>query len=154
VADRITSLSAIRRQKYLPARNPEMKKISAILFLFASVFMAGCAVSQPIKNIHHEAITQHLTQDQVQNAIIKAGQQKTWIMSVVQPGLIHGQVFVRQHQAYIDIHYTERDYSIDYAGSLELDDDGKGNIHRNYNKWIVLLNEAIQSELARAAIEK
>ena len=56
---------------------------------------------------------------------------------------------MRQHQAVINIPYTARDYSINYVSSINLDDDGKGAIHRSYNRWILGLNQAIQIELSR-----
>ncbi|QHQ50296.1 hypothetical protein [Aeromonas media] len=59
--------------------------------------------------------------------IITAGISKSWVMRKERPGLIRGQVNVRQHQAVIDIPYSARDYSINYVSSINLDDKGKGS---------------------------
>ena len=91
----------------------------------------------------------NLTEEQVAKAIITAGISKSWVMRKERPGLIRGQVNVRQHQAVIDIPYSARDYSINYVSSINLDDKGKGSIHRSYNRWVLGLNQAIQTELSR-----
>jgi hypothetical protein len=122
------------------------------LIVIGLFMLGGCAnmTSVELKNIEQEKITQTLTQAQVEKAILKAGLAKNWEMKVTEPGLIRGHVTVRNHEATIDIRYNERDYSIRYVSSVELDDDGKGKIHRNYNKWIALLDNTIQQELLDA----
>ncbi|OZG42076.1 hypothetical protein CAK78_09935, partial [Aeromonas sp. A35_P] len=112
--------------------------------------LAACSTSQPIRNMAANPVPSNLTEEQVANAIITAGISKSWVMRQEQPGLIRGQVNVRQHQAVINIPYSARDYSINYVSSVNLDDKGKGSIHRSYNRWVLGLNQAIQLELARA----
>jgi hypothetical protein len=128
-----------------------MKTSLAALALSAALLLGGCANTQPIKNVDQEAITHTLTQPQVEKAILVAGLKKHWGMKVVSPGLIRGDLTVRSHQASIDIHYTEHNFSITYVSSSDLDADGQGNIHRNYNRWITMLDEAIRVELLSAA---
>lgn len=70
------------------------------------------------------------------------------------PGVITGHIQVRQHQANISIPYNTVHYSINYVSSVNLDDKGEGKIHRNYNRWINGLNQAIQLELNRASSYK
>mgnify|MGYP007027892241 CR=1 FL=1 len=58
----------------------------------ATLLLGGCANTQPIKNIEQEAITHTLTQTQVEKAIMLAGLKKHWVMKVVSPGLIRGDL--------------------------------------------------------------
>ncbi|HGY1013035.1 hypothetical protein [Aeromonas salmonicida] len=127
-----------------------MKVINKVSLLLACALLAACSTSQPIRNMAANPVAFTLTEDQVASAIITAGISKSWVMKKEKPGLIRGQVNVRQHQAVIDIPYSAHDYSINYVSSVNLDDKGKGNIHRSYNRWILGLNQAIQTELARA----
>ena len=127
-----------------------MKAYLSGLALAAALLLGGCANTQPIKNIDQEAITHTLSQAQVEKAILLAGLKKHWVMKVVSPGLIRGDLALRSHQASIDIRYSERNFSITYVSSSGLDADGQGNIHRGYNRWITMLDEAIRVELLSA----
>ena len=126
-----------------------MKLINKICVVLTCALLAACSTSQPIRNMAANPVDFNLTDEQVANAIITAGISKSWVMKKEKPGLIRGQVNVRQHQAVIDIPYSARDYSINYVSSVNLDDKGKGSIHRSYNRWVLGLNQAIQTELAR-----
>lgn len=127
-----------------------MKDYLAPLLVACVLLIGGCTAmtSTGIKTIEKETITQTLTQAQVEKAILTAGAKRNWQMKVVSPGLIRGDLTVRTHQASIDIRYNEHDFSIAYVSSSGLGDDGKGNIHRSYNKWITLLDRTIQKELS------
>ncbi|MCO4205119.1 MULTISPECIES: hypothetical protein [Aeromonas] len=126
-----------------------MKLVNKICVVLTCALLAACSTSQPIRNMAANPVAFNLTDEQVANAIITAGISKSWVMKKEKPGLIRGQVNVRQHQAVIDIPYSARDYSINYVSSVNLDDKGKGSIHRSYNRWVLGLNQAIQTELAR-----
>ena len=126
-----------------------MKLVNKICVVLTCALLAACSTSQPIRNMAANPVAFNLTDEQVANAIITAGISKSWVMKKEKPGLIRGQVNVRQHQAVIDIPYSARDYSINYVSSVNLDDKGKGSIHRSYNRLVLGLNQAIQTELAR-----
>lgn len=117
--------------------------------VLGALLLAACSTSKPIQNLPANQVNFNLTEEQVGNAIINGGISKGWVMKKDQPGVIRGQLNVRQHQAVINIPYTAHDYSISYVSSINLDDNGKGAIHRSYNRWILGLNQAIQIELAR-----
>lgn len=54
-----------------------------------------------------------------------------------------------KHFAEVEISYNEKTYSIKYKSSKDLDfNEQKQTIHRNYNKWVILLSETINRELA------
>ncbi|WP_236565078.1 hypothetical protein [Aeromonas salmonicida] len=105
-----------------------MKVINKVSLLLACALLAACSTSQPIRNMAANPVAFTLTEDQVASAIITAGISKSWVMKKEKPGLIRGQVNVRQHQAVIDIPYSAHDYSINYVSSVNLDDKGKGNM--------------------------
>lgn len=118
--------------------------------ILGTLLLAACSTSKPVQNLPANPVNFTLSEEQVGNAIINGGITKGWVMKKEQPGVIRGQLNVRKHQAVINIPYTTHDYSINYVSSINLDDDGKGTIHRTYNRWILGLNQAIQTELSRA----
>ncbi|MGY3857467.1 MULTISPECIES: hypothetical protein [Aeromonas] len=126
-----------------------MNLITKSGLVLGALLLAACSTSKPIQNLPANQVTFNLSEEQVANAIVNGGISKGWVMKKEQPGLIRGQLNVRQHQAVINIPYSTHDYSINYVSSVNLDDDGKGAIHRSYNRWILGLNQAIQIELAR-----
>jgi hypothetical protein len=64
----------------------------------------------------------------------------------VSPGTIRGMLNIRSHQAVVLITFNEKEYSINYESSQDLD-YYQGQIHKNYNSWIRNLDNAIQREL-------
>ncbi|MFM4703268.1 hypothetical protein [Aeromonas bivalvium] len=128
-----------------------MHKMTKSALLLGCALLAACSTSQPVRNLPANQVNFTLNEEQVGNAILNGGLSKGWVMKKEQPGLIRGQLNVRQHQAVINIPYTAHDYSINYVSSINLDDNGKGAIHRSYNRWIMGLNQAIQIELARTS---
>lgn len=131
-----------------------MKMLKIIISALALVLVAGCSTSQPVMNMTNSQVPPSLSELDVSRAIINAGVSKKWVIREERPGLITGHIQVRQHQANISIPYNTANYSINYVSSVNLDDKGKGKIHRNYNRWINGLNQAIQLELNRASSYK
>ena len=131
--------------------------MSRALLLVASVILAlsvtGCARTQPVYNANNTSVvggtTSGLTQAQIKQAILKAAADREWIAKEVGDGHIVATVYVRDHMAEVDINYGPNQYSITYKNSDNLLYDGT-MIHRNYNKWIKLLDAEIREELARS----
>lgn len=86
-------------------------------------------------------------QDQVKQAILKNLVARKWEVQRISPGLIQAQITVRQEfHAEIDIEYSASFYKIVYRDSRDLDyKDGK--IHKNYIRWVRLLDKGILREL-------
>jgi len=86
-------------------------------------------------------------QDQVKQAILKNLVARKWEVQRISPGLIQAQITVREEfHAEIDIEYSASFYKIVYRDSRELDyKDGK--IHKNYIRWVRLLDKGILREL-------
>jgi hypothetical protein len=119
-----------------------------VLTLILLIF--GCA-NQPIYNISREHVPTMRSGEQpsfsdVEGAILAAAHKRGWSPRVIRPGLIVATITVRSHRAEIEISYTEKHYSIRYKDSTGLDYDD-GEIHRNYNRWIIKLSGSIQREL-------
>ncbi|PPA28183.1 hypothetical protein C3737_20690 [Aeromonas jandaei] len=131
-----------------------MKMLKIIISALTLLLVAGCSTSQPVMNMTNSLVPANLSEQEISRAIINAGISKKWVMREEHPGLINGHIQVRQHQANISIPYNTVNYSINYVSSVNLNDNGKGKIHRNYNRWIIGLNEAIQIELNRASSNK
>ncbi|EPR1454844.1 hypothetical protein ACU0QN_003585 [Citrobacter koseri] len=123
-----------------------MKWFTAIAVVGA---LAGCARTAPIDQVHSSVSAGH-TQEQVKNAILKAGVQRQWIMSEVGPGVIKGRQQTRNHVAEVRITYSATSYDIKYDSSLNLQASG-GKIHKNYNRWVHNLDKDIQVNLSAGA---
>ena len=96
--------------------------------------LSACARTAPVQQISTTVSVGH-TQEQVKNAILKAGAQRKWIMTQVSPGVIKARYQTRNHVAEVRITYTATYYNIKYDSSLNLQaSDGK--IHKNYNRWV------------------
>ena len=120
------------------------KSIYYVVLLGGLLSLAACAKVQPIVNLQHQPIKRTVTQNQVRSCIVSAGKARHWRMDEMKPGVIRGHIDVRGHLASIDIKYSKKDYSINYRSSENLLARG-GSIHRNYNKWVKLLNRNIQA---------
>jgi hypothetical protein len=131
------------------------RKVMKILLLTVCLlfFSYGCASIKfkPIYNIESEPVPSFTTGtrpsfDEVEKAILFACRIKGWSARIIEKGLIEARIFVRSHKAVVDISFTDNAYNIHYKSSENLGySDGK--IHRNYNKWIILLSQTIQQEL-------
>ena len=127
----------------------KLKTVAATIAL--SMALAGCARMQAVNNINSAPVAavagQTVTADQVRQAIIKGAANKGWQVVESAPGKIVLKVDVRgKHTAKVDVSYNKESYSINYNDSFNLLYNGS-SIHRNYNKWITLLNQSIQKEL-------
>jgi predicted small lipoprotein YifL len=127
-----------------------MKKITKWFTAIAVVsVLAGCARTAPIDQVHSIVSAGH-TQEQVRNAILKAGVQRQWIMSEAGPGVIKARQQTRDHMAEISITYSANGYAINYDNSQNLLASG-GKIHKNYNRWVHNLDKNIQINLSAGA---
>jgi hypothetical protein len=83
---------------------------------------------------------------------MKACTNRRWIPRVVEPDKLSVSILVRGvHYAEVSIPFDGSSYSIIYVTSRELDADVKKNkIHRNYNKWVSVLNYEISRQLVSA----
>jgi hypothetical protein len=123
-------------------------KLFAIAFL--AIAVAGCRAAT-VYNVDNAPVgaTKPATLAQVQAAIKRAGGGLGWQMKDVGPGHIEARLPVRTHLAVADIYYTNKDFSIKYKDSNNLNYDKADNtIHSNYNGWVQNLEKAIIAQTA------
>lgn len=86
--------------------------------------------------------------EDVKKAILAGCKRKRWIPVVDEDGNITCSITVRsQHYAEVEIPYSAKNFSILYKSSRGLKyKEGSQKIHRNYNKWVILLSQAIQQQ--------
>ncbi|MEM7744627.1 MAG: hypothetical protein AAF409_13050 [Pseudomonadota bacterium] len=124
-----------------------------LLSLFA---VAGCRVA-PLYNVNDAtfplpaAPSQQLGMDDYRNAIVRAGANRGWVFEDVEPGHMIGKIAVRgKHFATVDVLFDQQQFSIVHKSSQNLNYDASTNqIHPNYNSWVRLLQQDIQTEIAR-----
>lgn len=125
-------------------------KYSSLFALISALFLAACSTSLPLKNINDKPVPDRLdgsvqTEKSVKNGIVAGCVDKGWTCREVSPGLIAASITVRKHRANTNISYDSDSYSITYKDSHLL--DYSNTIHRNYNRWITYLDDAIAKRL-------
>lgn len=125
-----------------------MKKFVHVLLIGCVLLIAACR-DAPIYSVESAALNAPptATLTDIQRAIIRAGAQRGWQMTPVEPGHIVATYSRREFTAVIDIRFTTQTYSITYKDSTNLDYDGT-NIHPSYNSWIQYLQRDIQNQVA------
>ncbi len=121
--------------------------LRATLITLALLATAGCT-NKPVLNTQHElpADTQ-VNEEKMKTIIVNALQKRDWTIQRLSPQLVQAEINVRnQYYAAIDIRYTRNSYAITYRDSRDLGyKDGK--IHRNYNRWVSMLDRDIMAAL-------
>jgi hypothetical protein len=125
-------------------------RYSVIVLLALAFVVSGCVRTLPVYNVTDApVITASGAQPNlaaVRNAITTAAQDKGWVVRDIDDEHIEATVHVRKHTAVVDILYSPSQYRIMYKSSDALLYDGT-QIHRNYNKWVELLEQRINIEL-------
>jgi hypothetical protein len=121
--------------------------LRATLITLALLTTAGCT-SKPILNTQHDLPADaQVSEEKMKTVIVNALQKREWTVQRLSPQLVQAEITVRnQYYAAIDIRYTRNSYAITYRDSRELGyKDGK--IHRNYNRWVSMLDRDIMAAL-------
>jgi len=121
------------------------KRVLMVAVACSVLALAGCRTA-PIMNVVDAPVGANRNAQQVEQAIISAGNSLGWEMRPAGPGKIEGTLLLRDHRAVIDIDYNPSRYSIRYKDSSNMHYDG-GSIHKNYNGWIENLDRAIRNRL-------
>ncbi len=142
----------------LTSRNPQRPALPRILNLRLMVMLAlvigiigttGCRTA-PIRNYNNQSVPAGATMEEVSKAILDAGNSLGWAMKQEYPGMISGEIFIRDHTAEVEVPYSTTSYSIRYKSSKNLKyDAAKKTIHSNYNGWVENLDNGIRTRLAR-----
>ncbi|KAA0949072.1 MULTISPECIES: hypothetical protein [unclassified Pseudomonas] len=121
--------------------------LRATLIALALLTAAGCT-SKPVLNTQTDIPANVQASDEkVKQAILAALEKREWTVQRADPQLIQAEITVRnQYHAEIDIRYTRTSYAITYRDSRDLGYKN-GKIHRNYNRWISMLDRDILAGL-------
>jgi hypothetical protein len=128
--------------------------LRATLITLALLTTAGCT-SKPILNTQHDLpANNQASEEKVKQVIVAALQKREWAVQRLSPQLVQAEITVRnQFYAAIDIHYTRTGYAITYRDSRDLGyKDGK--IHRNYNRWVSMLDRDILAGLRNYGVNE
>ena len=114
------------------------------LALLTTVSCSSKPMQTPDRTLHASI---HADRAQMQQAIVKSLVGRGWTVQKITPELVQAQITVReQFHAEIDIPYSATHYQIIYRNSSGLDyKDGK--IHKNYIRWVRLLDRDIVRDL-------
>ena len=123
-----------------------MKQAIGILSLL--LVLIGCGTSKVVRGIEGSPIPASKTTDQVESAIETGAASLGWKITDKKPGVMTADIQVRTHAATVEIKYDKNSYSITHKASTNLNyDPQRGTIHRNFNRWVAKLNQAIQQKL-------
>ena len=134
-----------------------MKNLILALLIGTAVLVSPQAfAASKVENLHDITVPTRsdgskLSLDEIREAIFAGCRYKRWTPSADGANRIVAEIPVRSHWAQVVISYNENSFSIEYKNSRNLDYNPKKNtIHRNYNKWVTLLSQAIQAEMSRS----
>lgn len=119
--------------------------------LIAVLVVGGCNRVQPIYKVEDHPVptlAQKANLATLETAIYEAASSNGWLVEKVNPGLMRATQKWREHTATVDIVYTQKTYSIRYAGSSNLKAD-QDWIHRRYNSLVATLEQEIERRLYR-----
>ena len=118
--------------------------------------MSSVAIAAKVENLIDVQVPANIdgsspSVEDVKKAILAGCKRKGWIPVVDEDGNITCSITVRsQHYAEVEIPYSANDFSILYKSSRGLKyNEASQKIHRNYNKWVTLLSQAIQQQFSQ-----
>ena len=123
--------------------------LSSLILLLASTSSASGRTQAVYDIINKPIVTgsgSTLSLGQVETLLRRAAEAKGWTVNRIEDGHIVAKIRVRKHYAAIDIRFGMTRYSITYSDSKLLKYDGT-EIHRNYNKWIKLIDMNVEQQL-------
>lgn len=128
--------------------------LRATLITLALLTTAGCT-NKPVLNTQHELpADSQVSEEKMKTIIVTALQKREWTVQRLSPQLVQAEITVRnQFHAEINIRYTRNSYAITYRDSRDLGyKDGK--IHRNYNRWVSMLDRDILAALRSGGVSE
>lgn len=127
------------------------KIFKQMLMAFSIVlFLAACGTAQKVQSFDNSSFfTKSKAKSKIEQAIQAGAANKGWRTKKIKNGLITASIIVRnRHYVAVDINYNSKGYIITYKESREMNYDPKTQaIHKNYNKWVRLLQNKINFQL-------
>jgi hypothetical protein len=125
--------------------------VIAILWsgLFSNLACGGSA-AVPVYQVSGQRLSpwngRTLEDAEVRQILVRAATLRRWTVEREEPGVIFARIVSGQHEAVVRMDYNSAGYSVSYVDSSpSLRYDGV-TIHRRYNHWVRLLDDAIQKE--------
>jgi len=120
-----------------------------VAVLVAALSVTGCRQA-PIYDVNEvKFVEQRPSLDEVQAAVVRAGESLDWRMVPVAPGhVVADLAFKNKHFVTTDVMFDTVGFSIHYKSTQNLNYDGQ-YVHPAYNKWVKQLEDAIQREVQR-----
>jgi hypothetical protein len=127
-----------------------------IAVFILSMNVVGCSRIDSLNNYSHTVgagfNAAKLSDKEIGIRISKAAMDKKWACNSINNNQLMCTLNVRDHEAAINIDYTQTGYSIAYVSSKNLMyNKTNGTIHRNYIKWIKLLRRSIDRAMSMPA---
>ncbi|OLF56359.1 hypothetical protein [Pseudomonas chlororaphis] len=121
--------------------------LRATLIALALLTTVSCTSKRMYTPTRVVPATIHADHEEMKQAILKNLVARKWTVQRISPELIQAEITVReQYHVEIDIQYAPTHYKILYRDSRGMDyKDGK--IHKNYIRWVRLLDKGILREL-------
>jgi hypothetical protein len=107
----------------------------------------------PVHNVYDAPILPPLSMSDAElvEAFRRAGAETGWLIEPVGPGELEGRLTVHgRHLAVVTISYDRTHFGIYYKNSENLLYDGV-HIHRNYNRWVLNLEQNIRRAVSVTA---
>ncbi|WP_397457794.1 hypothetical protein AB3464_18810 [Pseudomonas asplenii] len=124
-----------------------MSLFRVALITLALLTTAGCTSKKIITPTRTVTPQIQASQEQMKQAILTTLVKRKWSVQRVNPSQIQAEITVREKfHVEIDINYSASGYTIAYRDSSGMDyKDSK--IHKNYIRWVRLLDKGILREL-------
>lgn len=124
----------------------------ASVFLVVAVLSACAAGVQNVSKEPFPANADKLSLAEIEETIVEAATSREWIVQREGQGHLTATYAPRTHSATVAIYFDQKQFSIVYADSTNLQYNGK-TIHRNYNRWVnTLKQDILRAVSARAAL--
>lgn len=128
-----------------------MKKSTILFLTFLSytLFLTGCHKRVLIENVDHHPMPSHvenMKNDVIARSIIETAYKRGWICQKTQYNKIVCHCKRRNHQATIEILFSNHDFSINHVSTNNMKSEN-GKIHPKFNKWVRLLEKEIYQNL-------
>lgn len=119
-------------------------RITRLLSILVLTLVLSACRSTPVHNVDNGIVPAGQNLETTGKLITHALKYKRWSVLSDEPGKIIAHINVRKHSATIEIEFDKKNYSIKHVKSSQLKyDAGNQTIHRNYNNWIIYLENEI-----------
>lgn len=126
-----------------------MRTLAIFFAALCLSLVVGCARTIAIQP-NTTQVSLILNQEEMRDAIHHAMLPHAWTGQDIAPNVVRAKFLKGTHELTVDITYEPSQFVITYVSSVNLLDDGQGNIHRAYAKWVNTLSRDIYYALEQA----